>query len=69
MNQKLEKEEPKPPSGIIARLKKYFRNPFFIKTQTVAEVADFLRMLLIKILLIKRLNRLLIRLLGLDQQQ
>ena len=43
MNQKLEKEEPKPPSGIIARLKKYFRNPFFIKTQTVAEVADFLK--------------------------
>jgi magnesium and cobalt transporter len=41
MNQKLEKEEPKPPSGIIAKLKKYFRNPFFIKTQTVAEVADF----------------------------
>ena len=43
MNQKLEKEESKPPSGIIARLKKYFRNPFFIKTQTVAEVADFLK--------------------------
>jgi magnesium and cobalt transporter len=43
MNQKLEKEEPKPPSGIIAKLKKYFRNPFFIKTQTVAEVADFLK--------------------------
>ena len=43
MNQKLDKEESQPPSGIIARLKKYFRNPFFIKTQTVAEVADFLK--------------------------
>ena len=43
MNQKLEKEEPKPPSGIIAKLKKYFRNPFFIKTQSVSEVTDFLK--------------------------
>ena len=43
MNQKLEKEESKPPSGIFTRIKKYFRNPFFIKTQTVAEVTDFLK--------------------------
>lgn len=41
MNQKLEKEESQPPSGLTARLKKYFRNPFFMKTQNVAEVADF----------------------------
>ena len=43
MNQKLDKEESQPPSGIIARLKKYFRNPFFIKTQSVSEVTDFLK--------------------------
>ena len=43
MNQKLEKEESQPPSGIFTRIKKYFRNPFFIKTQTVAEVTDFLK--------------------------
>ena len=43
MNQKLEKEESQPPSGLTARLKKYFRNPFFMKTQNVAEVADFLK--------------------------
>ena len=42
MNQKLEKEESQPPS-IFTRIKKYFRNPFFIKTQTVAEVTDFLK--------------------------
>ena len=43
MNQKLEKEESQPPSGIFTRIKKYFRNPFFIKTHTVAEVTDFLK--------------------------
>ena len=43
MNQKIDKEESQPPSGIIARLKKYFRNPFFIKTQSVSEVTDFLK--------------------------
>ena len=43
MNQKLEKEESQPPSGIFTRIKKYFRNPFFIKTQTVAEVTDILK--------------------------
>ena len=43
MNQKLEKEESQPPSGIFTRIKKYSRNPFFIKTQTVAEVTDFLK--------------------------
>ena len=43
MNQKLEKEESQPPSGIFTRIKKYFRNPFFIKTQSVAEVTDFLK--------------------------
>ena len=43
MNQKLEKEESQPPSGIFTRIKKYFRNPFFMKTRTVAEVTDFLK--------------------------
>ena len=43
MNLKLEKEESQPPSGIFTRIKKYFRNPFFMKTQTVAEVTDFLK--------------------------
>tara|TARA_Y100001970_G_scaffold57945_1_gene73430 strand:- start:185 stop:1039 length:855 start_codon:yes stop_codon:yes gene_type:complete len=43
MNEKLNQEENKPPSGIIEKLKKYFRNPFFIKTQSVSEVTDFLK--------------------------
>ena len=43
MNEKYNNEEGKPPSGIISRLKKYFRNPFFIKTQSVSEVTDFLK--------------------------
>ena len=43
MNEKLNGEESQPPSGIIARLKKFFRNPFFIKTQSVSEVTDFLK--------------------------
>ena len=38
MNQKLEKEESQPPSGIFYKNKKYFRNPFFIKTQTVQKL-------------------------------
>ena len=43
MNEKQNNEEVKPPSGFISRLKKYFRNPFFIKTQSVTEVTDFLK--------------------------
>ena len=43
MNEKLNQEENKPPSGIIEKLRKYFRNPFFIKTQSVSEVTDFLK--------------------------
>ena len=43
MNEKHNNEESQPPSGIINRLKKYFRNPFFIKTQSVSEVTDFLK--------------------------
>ena len=43
MNEKLNQEENKPPSGIVEKLKKYFRNPFFIKTQSVSEVTDFLK--------------------------
>ena len=43
MNEKQNNDEGKPPSGIIGKLKKYFRNPFFIKTQSVSEVTDFLK--------------------------
>ena len=43
MNEKQNNEESQPPSGIIDKLKKYFRNPFFIKTQSVSEVTDFLK--------------------------
>ena len=43
MNEKQNQEDNKPPSGIINKLKKYFRNPFFIKTQSVSEVTDFLK--------------------------
>ena len=43
MNQKLNNEESKPPSKILNKLKKYFRNPFFIKTQSISEVTDFLK--------------------------
>ena len=43
MKENLNNEESKPPSTIIDKLKKYFRNPFFIKTQSVTEVTDFLR--------------------------
>ena len=43
MNQKLNNEESKPPSKILNKLKKYLRNPFFIKTQSISEVTDFLK--------------------------
>ena len=43
MNEKQNNDEGKPPSGIIGKLKRYFRNPFFIKTQSVSEVTDFLK--------------------------
>ena len=43
MNQKLESEDNHPPSGILTKIKKYFRNPFFIKTQSVSEITDFLK--------------------------
>ena len=43
MNQKLESEDSHPPSGLMAKIKKFFRNPFFIKTQSVSEVTDFLK--------------------------
>ena len=43
MNEKQNNEEGKPPSGFISRLKKYCRNPCFIKTQSVTEVTDFLK--------------------------
>ena len=43
MNEKLINEDNKPPSGFIGKLKKFFRNPFFIKTQSVSEVTDFLK--------------------------
>jgi magnesium and cobalt transporter len=43
MNQKLENEDSHPPSGLISKFKKFFRNPFFIKTQSVSEVTDFLK--------------------------
>ena len=43
MNQRLENEDNHPPSGLISKVKKFFRNPFFIKTQSVSEVTDFLK--------------------------
>ena len=43
MNEKYNSEELKPPSSIFDKIKKYFRNPFFIKTQSVSEVTDFLK--------------------------
>ncbi len=43
MNEKQNQEDNKPPSGIFNKLKKYFRNPFFIKTQSVSEVTEFLK--------------------------
>lgn len=43
MNKKSDSEDSHPPSGILTRIKKYFRNPFFIKTQSVSEITDFLK--------------------------
>ena len=43
MNEKQNNDEIQPPSSIFGKLKKYFRNPFFIKTQSVSEVTDFLK--------------------------
>ena len=43
MNEKQNNDEGQPPSAIIGKLKRYFRNPFFIKTQSVSEVTDFLK--------------------------
>ena len=43
MNKKSDNEDSHPPSGILTRIKKYFRNPFFIKTQSVSEITDFLK--------------------------
>ena len=43
MNEKQNNDESQPPSSIFGKLKKYFRNPFFMKTQSVSEVTDFLK--------------------------
>ena len=43
MNEKQNTDESQPPSSIFGKLKKYFRNPFFMKTQSVSEVTDFLK--------------------------
>ena len=43
MNQNLDSDDSHPPSGILPKIKKFFRNPFFIKTQSVSEVTDFLK--------------------------
>ena len=43
MNENLENEDNHHPSGLISKFKKFFRNPFFIKTQSVSEVTDFLK--------------------------
>ena len=43
MNEKNNQEESQPPSSAVEKLKKFFRNPFFIKTQSVSEVTDFLK--------------------------
>ena len=42
MNDKIEPDSGNPPSGLISKLKKYLRNPFFIKKTSVAEVSEFL---------------------------
>lgn len=42
MNDNIEPDSGNPPSGLISKLKKYLRNPFFIKTTSVAEVSEFL---------------------------
>ena len=43
MNQNLDSDDSHPPSGTLSKIKKFFRNPFFIKTQSVSEVTDFLK--------------------------
>ncbi|MDC1149994.1 transporter associated domain-containing protein [Gammaproteobacteria bacterium] len=43
MNQNLDSDDSHPPSGILSKIKKFFRNPFFIKTQSVSDVTDFLK--------------------------
>lgn len=43
MNQNLDSDDSRPPSGILSKIKKFFRNPFFIKTQSVSDVTDFLK--------------------------
>jgi magnesium and cobalt transporter len=43
MNQNLDSDDSHPPSGFLSKVKKFFRNPFFIKTQSVSEVTDFLK--------------------------
>ena len=43
MNQKLDSDDNHPPSGFLIKIKKFFKNPFFIKTQSVSEVTDFLK--------------------------
>ena len=43
MNQNLDSDDSQPPSGFLSKIKKFFRNPFFIKTQSVSEVTDFLK--------------------------
>lgn len=43
MNQNLDSDDSHPPSGILSKVKKFFRNPFFIKTQSVSDVTDFLK--------------------------
>ena len=43
MNQKLDSDDNRPPSGFFIKIKKFFKNPFFIKTQSVSEVTDFLK--------------------------
>jgi magnesium and cobalt transporter len=42
MNEKTEPDSGNSSAGLFAKLKKYLRNPFFIKTTTVAEVSEFL---------------------------
>ena len=43
MNQNLDSDDSHPPSGFLSKIKKFFRNPFFIKTQSVSEVTDVLK--------------------------
>jgi magnesium and cobalt transporter len=43
MNQNLDSDDSHPPSRFLSKIKKFFRNPFFIKTQSVSEITDFLK--------------------------